>query len=584
MTLFGFAMGGAAWGLSSIPAPSFVVSVDQASAFANDGHGQWRASVVPQSDRDRLVAQLDRKQELTLEPRGRGGVIASLDDLTPGYHFVEATVFRRGGRVDRVVDVVAAGPFQSEGDRGCDVALALSPDAVETLLLPALKHKVVAGAQSQDEFFGATSFVASSELELVEGGLSFVVALDTTEQDKGDLRIEGVLDVASVGADGVSLRLRELIKAVPGPKLEALASSEGGKKGSTAGVGGGVVIGGIVGGPGGAFLGGVVGGFAGNAIGKRLGKREAAKRTREHVYDALVEGLALATEELRLPNEITLLPTSPAVVAGARWCQPLQVTPKAGLRAALSIAIVEDSRSALARRLAVSRGTNLEAVATIPAAFNASAELSQDLVNRLLAEWTVRGGFDTVLASAGLAGAIEAELGSKTRWKVRDIVVELPPVVDLRPDTIAASLGGITMRLVDDGRDEVRDVVLGGTGRLALEVNGGTTVRVGGSLDQAYFGCRLAAGPGRQLPACFSSAVDPELVRKKINVAIVVNTPRLPRIDLADLVALELAAATGTATRLEAAEVHIGDGVMRMDANLVAPAPELADRPVADPQ
>lgn len=562
----------AALGLPSIPAPTFEVRVDPSSAFAPAGQGAWRVEVVPASDADRLQARLDRRVDLEPKVTGTGTRTFGLDDLSPGYHFIEARVFRRGARVDQVVDVVAAGPFQAGKERGCDVAMALSPEAVRMLLAPAIEHKIIAGAQMQAELFGETSFVASSTIELVEGGIEFTVQLDTTEEGKGDLLVAGIVEVASARVDGIELRLRELKEAKPGPKLEEIAASVGGKRGTEAGVGGGAVVGGILGGPAGAVIGGLIGGVAGNEIGERIAKHEAGKRTRAEVYDALVDGLRLATRELALPKGIELLPTQPALVASTRWCEPLTLTPELGLRASLRIEITDDRFTKQARSVAVARETPLSPIGELSEGRNAAVAVSEDFVNRLLAEWTVRDGFAAALMDAGLTRAIEAELGARTRWEARNIDVELPPTVRLEDGAIRVALGGARLRLVDPQREATRDVVVGGVGSLSLGIRNGVQARIGGRLEQAYFGCRSPGAEGRVLPACFSSAVDPELVRKKINLAIVVNAAQLPSLDLSDLVRLRLASETGSPVDLGAADVAAHSGELRLDASLIPAA------------
>ena len=559
----------AAMGLPSIPAPTFEVRVDPSSAFAPRGQGAWQVEVVPASDAERLQARLDRAVDLGPTVKGAGVLSFPLSNLSPGYHFIEGRVYRRGARVDQVVDVVAAGPFQQGRDRGCDVAMALSPEAVRMLLAPAIEHKIVAGAQTQTELFGETSYVASSTIEVVDGGIEFSVELDTTEEGKGDLSVAGIVEVASTRVDGIELRLRELKDAKPGPKLEEIAADVGGKRGTEAGVGGGAVVGGILGGPAGAVIGGLIGGVAGNEIGERIAKHEAGKRTRDEVYDALVDGLRLATRELALPKGIELLPTQPALLANTRWCEPLSLGAELGLRASLAIEITDDRFTKHARSVAVFRETPLSAIDELPEGRNAAVAVSEDFVNRLLAEWTVRDGFDSALMEAGLTRAIEAELGARTRWEARDIEVELPPTVRLEDGEIAAELGGVRLRLVDPQREATRDVVVGGVGSLSLGIRKGVQARIGGRLEQAYFGCRSPDEEGRVLPACFSSAVDPELVRKKINLAIVVNAAQLPSLDLSGLVRLRLASETRSPVDLSEADVSVHPGQLRLDATLV---------------
>jgi len=573
IALFLAAMLVAAMGLPSIPAPTFEVRVDPGSALAPDGQGNWQVEIIPASDAARLQARMDRTRDLEAESTGVGTRSFPLPDLSPGYHFIEARVYRRGARVDQVVDVVAAGPFQQGQRRGCDVAMALSPEAVRLLLTPAIEHKVLAGARAQPDLFGATSFIARSTIEIVDGGIEFSVQLDTTEESKGDLTVAGIVEVASARIDGIELRLRELEQATPGPKLEELAADVGGRRGAEAGVGGGALVGGVLGGPAGAVVGGLIGGFAGNEIGERIGKREAGKRAREQVYDALVDGLRLATRELSLPSGVELLPTQPALVANTRWCEPLTLDPTQGLRASLSLEITDDRFTAQARTLAVFRNEPLSPIGPLPEERNAAVAVSEDFVNRLLAEWTVRGGFDTALMDAGLTRAIEAELGARTRWEARNIEVELPPTVRLEEGSIAAALGGVRLRLVDPQREATRDVVVGGVGSLSLAIRNGVQARVGGRLEQAYFGCRSPDAEGRVLPACFSSAVDPELVRKKVNLAIVVNAAQLPSIDLSGLVQMRLEGEAGNPVELTDASVAVYPGRLELDVALTPPEP-----------
>lgn len=214
-----------AMGLRALPRPIEALERGAGVLRAEAGALRYEAAVSPAEDRERLRARLDRHTELAVQPVGDDGIALELPGLSPGLHFVELELTRRGGRVTRFSDEVVSGPWQHERERGCDLGLVLGPQGVHDLLLPVVETKLLAGARS-NAYFGPTSVLPRKVLEVVDGGLRFDVALDTSEEDKGDLRVAGVIDVRGSGDAGIIASLRRLDTAAPGPKLEALARAE----------------------------------------------------------------------------------------------------------------------------------------------------------------------------------------------------------------------------------------------------------------------------------------------------------------------------------------------------------------------
>ncbi|MCX4247549.1 hypothetical protein [Paraliomyxa miuraensis] len=554
MLSFAALMAVAGYEVRSMPAPTVALEREADASGVCEGSLCWHGRFTPAEDRSRIQARIDRgpPQAVTLEGDDLrvGGVGLPAQPLAPGVHFVELTIERRGGRVTTITDEVRAGPWQSDHERGCDLSLTVTPQGLFDLLVPVLEAKLLAGART-NEYFGPTSFLARKELVVVDGGLRFDVLLDTTEEGKGDLAVAGIVDVHGDGEAGIVASLRKLEHAAPGPKLEALARAEGSRRlrGVGAAVGGGLVAA-----AGGGVLLGLAaaagGDYLGSRVGEGLGERTARREVRREAQEQIERALAVATDALRLPDDVVVLPTEPALRADLRWCGPPVFEEEAGLRASLRVGLRADEASDAAARAAVWLGTEL-GEPRAPSRPNATvhADVSGDFVNRLLAEWVVRGGLQTSLDASGLRQQVQELLGERTRWRVEALRVELPPMVRLHDgDRIDAVVGGVALELLDPERDVARTVMMGGTGALRLlpEPEPGR-LRLGGMLDAVYFGCRERdEAIVRRLP-CFSSAVDPHVLRERLDEQLRTRSDALPVLDL------------GGALRLEA----LGDGEIR---------------------
>lgn len=543
MVVFGAVAVAGAMGLRSIPQPQEVLTREVGTPMADAGSLRYEAAVSPADDRERLRARLDRDQELPVELVGDEGIALSMDGLSPGLHFVELSLERSGGRITRFTDEVTAGPWQDEGERGCDLGLVVSPQGVRDLLLSVVEAKLLAGARS-NEYFGRTSVLRRKELVVVDGGLSFDVMLDTTEEDKGDLVVAGVIDVQGAGDGGVTASLRRLDRAAPGPKLEELARGEGARRVGAIGV---TVGGGLVAAAGGGALLGLAaaagGGLIGRKVGQRIGEKTAKREVRREAREQIERALRKATDAIGLPEGVVVLPTEPALTADVKWCGEPRLSAELGLVAGLRLEFREDAVGLEAARQAVRLGTELPPP-RLPEREDANlrVDVSGDLLGRLLAEWVVRGGLQARLDESGLQQEVQASLGERTRWEVRALGVERPPMLRLPGDgSVHATLGGVVLELWDPGRAKGRSVVLGATGELALQSEAEVgRMRLGGSLDAVYLGCREREGEVERRVPCFSSVLDPEVLREQLDEQLRVRSDQLPVLDLGALLRLRI--------------------------------------------
>jgi hypothetical protein len=556
----------------SIPIPAVALERPIDAPTVIDGRLDWRARWSPAEERERLVARVDRGLALPLSLEGVDGLALPPVPLGPGLHFVELALDRRGGRTIRITDEVLAGPFQSDAPRGCDLALTLTPQGLHDLLVPVVEAKLLAGAQG-NEFFGETSFLAHEELEVVDGGLRFAVVLDTTEEGKGDLAVAGVVDVRGDGEAGASASLRRLERAVPGPKLEALARAEGGRRlrGLGAAVGGGIVA--AAGG--GALLGmaaALGGGYLGTKVGEEVGERTARRELRREAQEQIERALAVATDALRLPDDVVVLPTEPALRADLRWCEPPTLAAATGLRARLRVVLREDEAGERAAVRAVLLGATVpEPRSPARPEANLHVDVSADLINRLLAEWVERQGLQAALDASGLPQEVQDVLGERTRWRVQALRAELPPLVQPRAGgRIDATVGGVVLELDDAERGQARTVVLGGTGTVQLrpEPEPGR-LRLLADLDDVYLGCRERAGEVERRLPCFSAVIDPELLREQLDVQLRARSDRLPVIDLGAVLRLQAFGGDEARTlELLGTWVTAEEGILAVDAQV----------------
>jgi hypothetical protein len=360
---------------------------------------------------------------------------------------------------------------------------------------------------------------------------------------------------------------------VPGPKLEALARAEGGRRlrGLGAAVGGGIVA--AAGG--GALLGmaaALGGGYLGTKVGEEVGERTARRELRREAQEQIERALAVATDALRLPDDVVVLPTEPALRADLRWCEPPTLAAATGLRARLRVVLREDEAGERAAVRAVLLGATVpEPRSPARPEANLHVDVSADLINRLLAEWVERQGLQAALDASGLPQEVQDVLGERTRWRVQALRAELPPLVQPRAGgRIDATVGGVVLELDDAERGQARTVVLGGTGTVQLrpEPEPGR-LRLLADLDDVYLGCRERAGEVERRLPCFSAVIDPELLREQLDVQLRARSDRLPVIDLGAVLRLQAFGGDEARTlELLGTWVTAEEGILAVDAQV----------------
>lgn len=563
----------------SIPAPEVALERPVDAPGSTGGRLDWRARFSPVEDRERLVARLDRGSVLPLALDGTDGLALTDVPLSAGLHFLELTLTRRGQRITTVTDEVLAGPLQAEEPRGCDLSLTLTPEGLRDLLVPVVEEKLLAGVRA-NEFFGPTSYLARKELEVVDGGLHFSVELDTKAEGKGDIEVAGVVDVRGDGEAGIVASLRRIDRAVPGPKLEALARAEGSRRLGSVGSKVGEGIADAAGG--GALLGWAAalgGSYLGSRVGEKVGERVVRSEVPRQAQEQIERALGTVTDALRLPDDVVVLPTEPALRARLRWCEAAGDAPAGpelaaatGLRARLRLELHDDAMADRAAAATVLLRTAVPAPRS-PARSDANVhvDVSADLVNRLLAEWVVRGGLQQSLDASGLREEVQGVLGDRTRWQVRALRAELPPLVRPRADgRIDATVGGVILELDDPERGNARSVVLGGSGAVELRPEGAPgRLRLAADLDEVYLGCRERdGGIERRLP-CFAAVLDPETLREQLDEQLRSRSDRLPVLDLGAMLRLQIfGAGEAKALELVSAWVTAEDGILAIDARV----------------
>ncbi len=516
--------------------------------------GAWRAEVRPARDAARVDVRVDGL------PAGQGpdGRLAvALDRLGPGYHFVEATLARRGGRREVVTDAVLAGPFATPGDRDgrCNVAVAVGEDAFRRVARPIVERQLLDKVRAI-EHFGPGTRLTRAELAFRDGGLAFAFALEGVR----DVAFDGLID-AEVGPEGaLGLRLRA-VNVTPGPRLLEWAESQGRTGGGLLGAlalgvaaaasgGSALVVAGAVG----------VGAWAGAEIGEDVVHSAVHRKAREAVQGGLET--ALRRVQVGLAGPFAVVPGEPRSAVRARFC-PDPVFADGALRARLAVEPVGAEWTA---------GTTVWRDAVpLPLAGGAPdlrVELSVDLLNALLAQWTASGLVRDLLGRTGLVERANETLAEWTRLRIVGLETEGPPVVSPpRDGALGLAVGGLALRLRDGREGDERRVIVAGAGRLGPTLRPpGARVVLSGAVDALHLTCEAHAEGARVLEPCFSGVIELDRVAAGLNERLTPDASGLPSFDLAAPLAA-VGAGIAFAT-LDVAATGPHGAIVRLDAKL----------------
>jgi hypothetical protein len=525
----------------------------------------WRGRVRPTSELERVVLSLDGDAPVEQKrDADTGEILLPLHELLdePGWHFVELTIDRRGGRRERVVDPVLVGRFAAsvpEREHMCAASFTASPDLVHTLVVEILERELLPTLR-ENQHMGPNTELGQTGIALGEGLVSFDLELIGANV----LALRGVISVEII--DGQSLHA----------ELESLDSVDfrGELRNSARGLGAG----------GGAFVGGLLGGPlapVGAAAGWYLADKYVSKKAREVVQSQIDAGLA------QLAN-IELLPTHFELIAGQAdsrvalgFCEQTGVRPL-GLTAGLWI---EPAPAGDAPRfdLGVSGPLFTGTTPTIdPLASDEDlrVELSIDLVNALLTEWTASGLLAALIGEKKALAHANEEMQAWTPLRLRSLTPTRPPTLTPigGPEAgWAYGLGGLSVAI--DGVDEqpwgALSVAAAGTLSPSWDPKTGELSLVG-SLDRLELTCAepQADGVTLALTGCFSELLEAAEVRSRIDAHLQPGARDLPKLALRELMANELG------VQLDALELtRPRPGVLRLAASLTGPG----EQPIANP-
>ncbi|WP_146155355.1 hypothetical protein, partial [Enhygromyxa salina] len=395
--------------------PTRVVALAEAGATAPE-QLTWRGQLRPADERDRIELRIDGE---LVEGRGdgpRGEIELPLIGLAgaPGWHFVEVGIERRGDRRERVVDPVLVGRFgatDTHETKPCGATFTASPALVRGLVLPILERKVLPALRA-NEHMGPDTQINKAELELRDDVVRF------------ELEIEGVNTLAVSGVVAVAiLDERELYaELVTLGEVDFRGALRNKARGIGAGAGG--LVGGLISGP----LAPV-----GAAAGYYLADKLVTDKARELVREQIDEGLAQLTGVELLPTQVELVPGQPSSRVALGFCDRTGVR-ATGIVAGLWLEPAAPEAGPNTRfELGVPGPLITGATPTIePLASDEDlrVELSIDVVNALLTEWTANGLLAELIGERRALDHANEQLEAWTPLRLRALTPTRPPTGD----------------------------------------------------------------------------------------------------------------------------------------------------------
>jgi hypothetical protein len=571
---------------------SFAVIVDDPTpVFDLDAEPRpWTATVTPQADAERATWHVDDRP-LPLRVGDAGQVSVTLhelfgrDAMVPGWHFIEARVDRRGGRRESVIDPILIGRFSHPSDRPegptapediarprgwiektidttepanpieppigagdrCDIALSASQELVEALVVPLFEAQALPKLR-ENQNMGPDTELREAKLELRDHTVHFELELagDNT------LAVSGLVAIWVDEQRQLHLQLVELEDVDFKGELRTKAQSIG--------AGGGAVIGGLVAGP----LAPV-----GALAGWWLADEFVSDKARKVVREQLDEGLAQFSGVELLPSSVELLPGEPRSRVELGFCKRTGVHP-GGLVAGLWI---EPSHDAPGRfDLGVSGSMITGAQPSFQAldqdgSEDLRLELSIDLVNALLTEWTRSGLLLDTLQVPRLIEQANGELHEWTPLRLTELRPTRPPLMTPAGGPAQGwsfGLGGLVVETTG-AETPWGTIRVGAEGTLQpiWDPEAGV-LKLTGSLDRLAVGCLKPSGDRSALRPCFTSVLEAVELRERIDARLRPDAEGMPALQVRSLLAEKLALAI---TDLELSRPL--PGVLRLAADVV---------------
>lgn len=541
-----------------VESPVQIVALPERAGAAGEP-SSWRGRVRPATELERVVLTLDGEAPSEQQRDGDDGTLelplASLIG-EPGWHFVELTIERRGGRRERVVDPVLVGRFavdDPEPAHTCAASFTVSPDLVHMVLVDLLERELLP-ALRENEHMGPNTELGEVSIALGEG----LVEFDLQLLGKNLLAVGGIISVEIVDGQTLHAELERLDEVEFRGELRNTARQLG--------AGGGAFVGGLIGGP----LAPV-----GAAAGWYLADKYVSKKAREVVRKQIDAGLAELANIRLLPPHFELIPGQSASRVALGFCDQTGVRPL-GLTAGLWIEPAPELEEGRPRfDLGVPgplvTGTT-PTIDPLTSHEDLRVELSIDLVNALLTEWTASGLLAELIGERKALEHANVEMSEWTPLRLHSLTPTRPPTLTPvgGPEAgWAYGLGGLTVTL--DGVDEQPwgELSVAAAGTLSPTWNAETgELGLMGSLDRLELICAQPQPDtdAYALSSCFSELLEAAEVRERIDAHLRPGAKDLPKLALRQLLDDELG------VQLDALELsRPRAGVLRLSASVATP-------------
>jgi hypothetical protein len=457
---------------------------------------QWRGQVTPIEERERVELRLDGMLQEYRGDADAGELILPLEQLReqPGWHFIEVGLERRGGRSERVVDPVLVGTFEADAapKKSCAVVLSVSPALIDSLLVPLLERELLPVLQA-NEHMGPDTVIHEAKLEL---------------RGVNTLAIAGAIILRIVGDRQIEAELAILTEVDFRGKLRNQARGIG--------AGGGALIGGLITGPL-APVGAAAGWYAADVV--------VTKKARQLIREQIENGLEQIEGVDLLPTHVELIAGRPSSRVGIGFCEQTRVR-KTGLSAGLWV--IPDPAGEGGQRFELGVPGPMVTAAeptTEPLTpdEHVRVELSIDVVNALLIEWTANGLLAELIGEERAIARANVELEAWTPLQLGRLRPTRPPT--LNPiggpsDGWRYGIGGLAIDVTGVEEQPWGSIFVAAAGELSprWDADAGT-LSLAGSLDTLAVTCARPGVEGERiaLHGCFSEVLEAAEVRERID-------------------------------------------------------------------
>lgn len=491
----------------SAQAEPFRVEVAEPGAVAAAADGlRWRAAVKPAELAGRVVALVDGAAVATTPVDG--AIELDLSSVGPGHHLVEVGLTQQGGRSQTITDTVLVGPFDDlSQEPGCALSLTIADAAIQRLVVPALRDRLLAAARGSP-LLGPETTLERAELILIDHSVRVRVTLAGLNR----VAVDAFLQVEPAGPRGLGLALVWLGPVEFSGQLRTRITA------------GGAAVGAALTGPFAPL--GAVGGYV-------LTDRYLTRRAHSEVREQLRQGLAQLGTVPLLPERAELLVGQPRSAVALTFCGPVTISAGIGISARLSLRALEPGPGGGPGP--VRRGVTLPEI-QVPSDMSqvpdVQLDLSIDAVNALLHAWTGNGLLAERVAAADWVGQVDRELQAWTLLTLAGLHVDRPPVLqpDGDGDAWALSFGGLRLDL--RGGAAAGAVVAAGRGWVTPRFDPGTgRLELGGRVDRV----RMTCVDGVTLTPCFGALLELGDVEARLDAVLAPGTGRLPALDVRGL-------------------------------------------------